>query len=243
MTPAGPWVSRLTGDFPDFAVRLPGRVGIAVLVTGSQPTVLGEAAPLTAWSTSKVPLVLAAVRAGEPAGSARVRAALSVSDNAAAEELWTFLGGGQQAAKAVETVLRDHRDDQTQVQARRVRRRYTAFGQTPWSVDQQVVFLDALATSREGGLVLPILDEVMPAQRWGFGRLAGARVKGGWGPERPRGYLVRQMALLPAETGHVAVAVTVIPDRGSFRAGVSLLDTVAGWVCERLADPGPVTGR
>ena len=61
-----------------------------------------------AWSTIKVPLVIAAMRKQNTGPvTAPMTAAITESDNAAAESIWAGLGDPDNAATQVEAVLRE----------------------------------------------------------------------------------------------------------------------------------------
>ena len=67
-------------------------------------------------------------------------AAITESDNAAAESIWEGLGDPATAAAEVGKVLHDT-GDPTMVESRKLRPEYTAFGQTDWSLTNQAMFL------------------------------------------------------------------------------------------------------
>ena len=71
---------------------------------------------------------------------ARRRAAITESDNAAAESIWEGLGDPVTAARKVEDVLKEA-GDSTTVQSQKVRPEFTAFGQTYWPLIDQARFL------------------------------------------------------------------------------------------------------
>ena len=71
---------------------------------------------------------------------ANVTAAISVSDNAAAEAMWASLGDPATAAAATDQVLRDGGDATTNTNPERIRPEYTAFGQTQWALPDQAQF-------------------------------------------------------------------------------------------------------
>jgi hypothetical protein len=66
------------------------------------------------------------------------------------------------------------------------------------------------------------------------GTIADTRFKGGWGPSPTGKYLVRQMAILPAEKGMVAVAAAAQPDSGTFDDGKADLTEIATWLTAHL---------
>ena len=230
--PASPttWRTRLTASFARLRPTLPARrVGVAVVVVGrSDPLTLGTWRTGPAWSTIKVPLSIAALHEGN--SRSLVKRAITRSDNAAAEALWARLGSGRRAASRVDAVLAADGDRHTRTQWRRVRAAFTPFGQTTWSLADQLRFTGGLACDRHAALVRADMAAVVPSQRWGLGRVARARIKGGWGPDTSSRYLVRQLALVPRGHDLVAVVVAVQPSNGSFAQGVRALDRVAAWL-------------
>ena len=128
-------------------------------------------------------------------------AAIDVSDNAAAERLWTALGDGSAAARAAKAQLELSGDTHTVVESRDLRPGLTSFGQTEWSVAGQARFAAGMACTVEGGHVLGLMNQITSSQRWGLGS-AGVRAqfKGGWGPGTEPGvaggYSERQLGVL-----------------------------------------------
>ena len=191
--------------------------------------VFGDLGVPVAWSTAKVPVALAMERAPQGAAlRADMRAAITVSDNEAALVLWQALGAPQEAATATDRVLRDYGDPVTQTQAQQVRPPFTAFGQTPWALADQVRFGAALPCRAEATEVYAAMGQVVPDQRWGLGRLPGAHFKGGWGPATNGGYLVRQFGVVDTSRGRVAVAMAV--EAPTFVAGTAALSMAAAWL-------------
>jgi hypothetical protein len=230
---AATWRTRLTASFTRLRPTLRVRsVGVGVVVVGrSDALTLGTWRSGPAWSTIKVPLSIAALgRADSASTRALVKKAVTRSDNAAAEALWARLGSGRSAASRVDAVLAADGDRRTRTQWRRVRAAYTPFGQTTWSLADQLRFTRGLACDRRAALVRGDMAAVVASQRWGLGRLAHARIKGGWGPDTRGRYLVRQLALVPRGKDLVAVVVAVEPSDGSFAQGVRALDKVAAWL-------------
>lgn len=218
---------------------LPELTGIAIAPVGraEEVTVLGELQTGVAWSTSKVPLAIAALRVN-PGATTQVRAAITQSDNEAAEALWESLGGGESAASAVTDVLRQARDATTVVPATRLREGFTVFGQTQWDASNQATFAANLPCLADSAQVLGEMGSIVREQRWGLGRIDGARFKGGWGPaDTHAGYLARQFGILPTPSGDVAVAVLAdAPDLG---AAEKKLDAIAQILTEQLGNlPG-----
>ena len=233
--PAGP----LAASFTELARTIPAIVGIAVVpVGGSSVQTFGEWSTGVAWSTIKVPLAIAALRAEPPDAKNLAVKAITESDNAAAERLWSELGPSDQAALRVQAILRESGDISTRVESERLRPGFTAFGQTRWSLTLQARFAARLPCLPNTGGVIDLMRNLVGGQRWGLAA-EGAAAKGGWGPGESAGYLVRQFAIVPAATGNVGVALAAEPRDGTFDAGVAALDQLARWLTAHTADlPG-----
>lgn len=207
--------------------------GLVVMGIGQQPvTVAPWTGETTAWSTIKVPLSIAALREGLQVDD-DVRAALTVSDNAAAERIWAALGDGETAAGKVQAVLDD---PATTVQAARIRPPYTPFGQTKWQLENQVRFLStiACATDEAATRVLTLMGGVA-ADTWGLGGIRGTKFKGGWGPGEQSDYLVRQFGVLTDDADAPTTVVALIVEPGSFDEGTAELTTIAQWLTQNEA--------
>jgi hypothetical protein len=229
--------SNLEAAFAQLQAQLHAPVGIAVTAVGSNqaPITLGDLQSGPAWSTIKVPLAIAALRQQKAPTTvtSAMSAAITESDNTAAESIWADLGDPVTAAHEVEAVLRET-GDPTPVEHRRVRPEYTAFGQTDWTLDDQVKFLSSAVCDPRNDLIFALMGNVVPDQSWGIGAIPDSRFKGGWGPSPTGNYLVRQMGTLTAPTGTVAVAIAVAPASGSFDEGTSDLTEVANWLRDHL---------
>lgn len=217
--------------------RLSGPASVTVVpVGGGSSLSTGDLTTGVAWSTSKVPLAIAAQRSNDSASVRRdVRIAIRNSDNSSAERLWAGLGGGEHAASAVEAVLSDAGDETTEVPPVKTRPPYTAFGQTAWDTRQAATFAANLPCIRESSDVLAHMRSVGRNQQWGFWSIPGSAVKGGWGPVG-NGYLVRQIAVVPAGDGYAGVAALV--QARSFEAGQRDLDTIATITADYLKSMG-----
>ncbi len=162
-------------------------------------------------------------------------AAITRSDNAAAESIWAGLGDPATAAHKVEAVLRSA-GDPTIVQAQKVRPEYTAFGQTDWPLTEQVWFTSAAYCDHANAPVFDLMERIQPDQRWGIGALTRSRFKGGWGPSRTGDYLVRQIGIMAAPQGLIAVALAAQPASGNFDDGTADLTEMARWLDAHIAD-------
>jgi beta-lactamase family protein len=159
----------------------------------------GELRGGRAWSTMKVPVVVAAIAAGRPDWRA-IEAAITRSDNDAARLLWDALDDG---AAEVEAVLRKAGDGQTTLERDPDPRGHSSFGRTVWSLSAAMGFYGALARGEllveaDTERVLDAMARIVPEQRWGLGGIPGIRFKGGWGPsEDPGGgYEVIQVGIV-----------------------------------------------
>ncbi|MGX1807463.1 hypothetical protein ACWIGI_17230 [Nocardia sp. NPDC055321] len=218
----------------DLQPTLKGEVALALLpVGGDRALTLGDWRSGPAWSTMKVPLSLAALRANAGLASS-ANAAITYSDNAAADTLWQALGSGATAAADVEEVLREGGDSVTEVPATRTRKDYSAFGQADWSVDDQLTFAARLPCLPEADAVTSLMGKISSGQRWGLGTLTGAEFKGGWGPDTGGSYLVRQFGLIPVDGGLLAVVIAAQPDSGSFDEGTTMLTKISTLVGKHL---------
>jgi len=217
-------------SFDELSQTLPGKVGVAIASAGTDVVSLGEWSDGVAWSTIKVPLAVAALRAGV-AHSDQLVATITRSDNAAAEELWSQLG--DPAAPLVQSVLREAGDPVSVVQSRRLRAEYTAFGQTLWSLADQARFAAGLSHVSGASRIIDLMGALSVDHRWGLAA-KGFAAKGGWGPGLTDEYLVRQFAIV---SGTVGVAVAAEVREGGYEAGVDAINSVADWVVdEALAE-------
>jgi hypothetical protein len=167
----------------------------------------GELSESRAWSTMKVPVVVAALTAGHADWDA-IEAAITRSDNEAALLLWQGLYDGP---AEVEAVLRRAGDDRTTLEREPDPRGHSSFGRTVWLLRSALTFYAALARGElvpaaDTERVLDAMGRIVPEQRWGLGRVPGIRFKGGWGPsEQPEGgYEVIQVGIAGARV--IAVA-------------------------------------
>jgi hypothetical protein len=151
-----------------------------------------------AWSTMKLPVIVAAIEAGRTDWEA-IEAAITRSDNDAALLLWDGL---EDATAEVEAVLRRAGDSETTLERDPDPRGYSSFGRTVWSLPAALTFYAALARGellpqKDSERVLGAMGRIVPEQRWGLGAITGIRFKGGWGPsEAPEGgYEVIQVGI------------------------------------------------
>jgi hypothetical protein len=204
-----------------------------------QVRTLGKWSTGPAWSTIKVPLSLALLRQNDTLRVTEpIRSAITVSDNAAAEQIWQELGAHQTAATKVRSVLADAGQPIPVVQSEVTRPGFSAFGQTQWSLADQVRFLAYTACDPRDAPVLDLMGDVVSSQRWGLGRFDGARFKGGWGPGLDGSYLVRQYGLVAVDNGQLAVAIAAVADSGGFGDGTAVLNRIATWLQNHVGSLG-----
>jgi hypothetical protein len=222
-------------SFHELSGTVPATIGVAIADgNGSRLASFGTWSTGVAWSTIKVPLAIASLRAGS--GSRELVAeTITQSDNAAAEELWSLLGDPAQAARRVQSVIHDAGDATTVVESRRLRPDYTAFGQTQWSLERQAQFAARLPCVPDASGVVDLMHNLCADHCWGLAA-KGLAAKGGWGPGTAGDYLVRQFAIVPIEAGHVGVALAADAHDGVFETGVAVLDRLTGWLVNHLAE-------
>ncbi|MGU3291493.1 hypothetical protein [Williamsia sp. M5A3_1d] len=219
----------MSADFARIEADSDGLLGVAI-ATDAGVRRFGADVPITAWSTIKVPLALAATSAsGDARTAGLVEAAITESDNSAAESLWSELGAPTSAGRDVENVLAAGGDTTTRVQTERIRIGFTAFGQTMWPIAEQASWAAHMRCIRGARFVYELMRKITTSQRWGLAA-RGMAAKGGWGPDADGRYLVRQMAVIPARGANIGVAIAARPDDGTFASGVRLIDTLSNWV-------------
>lgn len=208
-------------------------IGAAIAAPGGAVRSFGEWTTGVAWSTIKVPLAIAALRADRSRAEPLLRKVITESNNAASEELWSQLGESDRAARRVQAVLREAGDAETMVESRRLRTGFTPFGQTQWSLVRQARFAAQLPSLSDAGTVVELMGDLIPAQRWGLAA-KDAAAKGGWGPGLGDYYLVRQFGIVPVAFGHVGVALAA--EANSFDAAIDAVNALADWLADRLTE-------
>lgn len=245
VTATNPDASR---SFAALEAELDGEIGAAIGPPGlGQVEAFGSLSSGSAWSTSKVPIVLRLLQdIGGPSGlsdtqAEEMRRALTQSDNEAAAALFADLerkhGGITGASAAVGEVLREAGDETTQISTQG-RDGFSSYGQTDWSLLDQERFMSALATGCIGSqssqeFVLKLMGEVS-SDTWGLGS-AGlpARWKGGWGPGTDGRYLARQMGIIYVGNREAVVTLAAIPADGQFESAEAMATRIAQWLAAR----------
>lgn len=222
----------LKASFEQLAASVPASVGIAI-ARPDRTFSLGRWWSGVAWSTIKVPLAIAALRSDWLAAKDLVVNAITNSDNPASEELWSLLGDPVWAARRVQGIIAEGGDTATVVESRRLRRGYTAFGQTQWNLQRQARFAAELSSIPDSADVIDLMQRLSAGQRWGLAA-KGFAAKGGWGPGTRGEYLVRQFGVVPTPSGQWGVALAAEVHDGVFETGVDVLNTLAEWLLGRL---------
>lgn len=181
--------------------RMP--VGIAV-TSGDRVVEAGDSAVGPAWSTIKVPIAVAAYRA-HTADPTTVDAAITISDNDAATELWNTLSTNGSAPEAVEQVLRSGGDDQTTL----ADLSQEEFGQTTWPLARQASFVSHLPCLAEAADVLDYMSDITQEHRYGLGVIETMAFKGGWGDDDDGRFTTRQMGVIDG------IGVAIFADPGT----------------------------
>jgi hypothetical protein len=229
-SPAPPAPSGVQGAVQSAVDQVLAQYGGEAEVAFLDGAAVGSAGLVTdapAWSTVKVPLAIAALRR-DPTMTGTVQAAITVSDNQAAHQLWASLGTPAEAGRATEAVLAET-GVHTAVQDTVTRPEFSSFGQTRWTPQEQVSFAAHLPCLTGAGPVLAAMGQITPGQDYGLGTLAGARYKGGWGPAPDGRYVVRQFGLVPAADGQGVgpIAIVARPASGRYADGQAMLTALA----------------
>ncbi|WP_410870012.1 hypothetical protein [Nocardia sp. A7] len=226
----------LAADFTELQQGLGGSAGLAIMPVGGQEMVtFGNWSTGPAWSTIKVPLAIAALR-NSASYASYAAAAITASDNGAADTLWASLGGGADAAQAVQNVLREGGDVRTTVPKTRIRADASIYGQAEWTLADQVRFASQLPCIPQSERVVGLMQQIIESHHWGLGTFGSAEFKGGWGPDQGGKYLVRQFGLIDSPTGRIAIAFAAQPDSGSFSDGMTMLDKMATLISGHLTE-------
>ncbi len=241
-----------SASFTRLQAQLPGAIGIAVIPLGQGSVqTFGPLQVGHAWSTMKVPVLSTYIRQAEnghqplsPLFRELATRAVEHSDNAAVNTVFSALeqrdGGLVGASQGVQQTLQLANDTTTQINTVPNNEGFSTFGQTEWSASDSAIFYRALA---RGCLLSPVhtsyllnlMRNVESDQRWGAGA-AGfpttVAIKGGWGPERDGGYLVRQTAVIGAGDHGYVLSMIAKPDTTgteSFDIGQQMLTRTATW--------------
>jgi hypothetical protein len=222
----------LEASFAQLSAAIPANIGIAI-ARPDRIYSLGCWSSGVAWSTIKVPLAIAALRSDRRRAQDLAVKAITESDNHASEQLWSQLGDPAVAARQVQAVVAECGDAATVVESRRLRRGFTAFGQTQWTLHRQARFAAQLPSIPDAADVIDLMQHLTTGQRWGLAA-KGIAAKGGWGPGVDGEYLVRQFGIVAAQSSHWGVALAAEAHDGVFDTGVEAVNTLSDWLFSRL---------
>lgn len=194
----------------DVQARHGGRATVSVAGASTQFTA-GDNRPEPAFSTMKVPSGIIALR-NNPATYGDVEASVIRSDNPASYRLNAVVPG-----PALNDVIAEAGSRTTNTAAWRMG--------TMWTTSDQAQFASGLRCVAGHEPVLEMMGRIIPEQRWGIGRIPGARFKGGWNFYEG-GHLARQFGLIPGPNGDVAVAITAYNPRG-YQSSYAMLNDLA----------------
>ena len=223
-------------SFVTLQKRLSGPASVSVTGLGHRADTfhVGFDDRVSAWSTIKIPLSMAALRRSKSATTKdRVNRALRHSDNGAAAQLWAQLGSGRTAARRVNAVLRDYGNKKTYTQWRTVRQGASPFGQTKWSSNGQSYLMAGIACNKEGIYIRQQLNAATSGY-WGLRRFDKAYVKNGYGP-RNNGALVRQTAIVVGKDGR-RWGVSISVKASSTNRGFTDASTITDWLRTRIRE-------
>jgi hypothetical protein len=222
----------LEASFEQLSAAVPANVGVAI-ARPDRTYSLGRWTSGVAWSTIKVPLAIAALRADSARAQDLVVKAITESDNPASERLWSQLGNPADAARKVQLIIGECGDAATVVELRRLRRGFTAFGQTQWTLERQARFAAQLPLIPDGAAVIDLMHQLTIGQRWGLAA-KGYAAKAGWGPGIQGDYLVRQFGIVPTQSGEWGVALAAEAHDGVLETGVEVVNSLSNWLVSRL---------
>ena len=215
------------------------RVGLAVAgvaPVGQRLTATWTAGSLTSgptWGTLDVPIALAVLDLDRMPSNLTYLLTKSISESSLSsdEALYTFLGGADDAAQAVDKVFQEFGDPVTTVATSTDRQGVPPFTQTDWTVASQSEFAGQLWCSSGDWYVTSRMRHVDDEHSYGFGGVVGSYIKTSEGTTADGSVVARQMAIIPTSTGErvgVSLVVTAPPDRTG--AAREAADAVAGQV-------------
>lgn len=190
----------------DVVARHGGRAAVSV---GSFTA--GDNRPEPAFSTMKVPLSIAALRQ-DPRMRPDAEVAVTRSDNPAAHRMFARV-----PAQSIAGVISEAGSRTTSPAGYQMG--------TAWTTSDQAAFASGLRCVPGHEPVLEMMGRVIPEQRWGLGRIQGARFKGGWNYYQG-GHLARQFGLIPGPNGDIAVAITAHSAKG-YQGSFAMLNELA----------------
>ncbi|KQB83916.1 hypothetical protein [Corynebacterium oculi] len=206
-----------------------GRAGLAVVSEGRVYSA-GDPGQGAAWSTIKVPIAIAAYRAGT-ADDDVARAAITYSDNDASVDLWNSLGDNQEAGAAVQEVLSLTGDPTDVARQWGHSGARVSFGEVSWPLSGQALFASKVQCVEGAEPVVELMGEISEEHKYGLGLLHGSVFKGGWGPDDDGVFTMRQLGVAEG----VGIAMYVHPEDETESEGRAILDDMARGLRELLS--------
>lgn len=199
----------------DVVARHGGRAAVSV-----GGVTAGDNRPEPAFSTMKVPLSIAALRQN-PGNRPAAEAAVTRSDNPAAHQMFARVPAGDIAGVIAQAGSRTTSPPGYQMG-------------TMWTTSDQAAFASGLRCVPGHEPVLDMMGRIVPHQRWGLGRIPGARFKGGWNHYQG-GHLARRFGLIPGPRGDIAVAITAHNTKG-YQESFAMLNELADGIARISGD-------
>jgi hypothetical protein len=225
------------------ALKVTGKVGLAVTPCApagsraAETVTLGTWTKGHAWSTAKVPVAIASLKARyTPANKALTKKSIRYSDNEATSRQRASLGSWKQAVATLRSkVLKPNGVNRA---IKSTSSPPNGFGMWVWSLEDQAVFGAGIAAKRgkQTTYVLAQMRHVTASQRWGLGKISGAAFKGGWGVEGNGRSLSRQFGVIRRSGGACwAVAIASDNAKGLYAANKDLT-IMARWLNKHLGE-------
>ncbi len=216
-------------SFHELSESLPATIGIAVAAVGAKPVSLGAWSSGVAWSTIKVPLAIAALRAGSD-NTELVFKTITQSDNPPPRSCgpnWVIpprrrsVSKPSSARRATQPPWSNHGDSALNT-------RHSVKRNGPWPTKHSSP--PGYRSIPDASRVVDLMHDLSTDHRWGLAA-KGFAAKGGWGPGRAGDYLVRQFAIVPTGSGTVGVALAADTYDGGYAAGVDVAQHAGRLAC------------
>ena len=265
---AGRLDPQLAAEVEKIAEEYDGEAAIALALPGAEtddgPVEAGELSDVSAWSTSKVPVAIAALRENgyEDAAEAGDEDGDDTSNERDESGDGTEAGAASWVVDLIDPMISESDNDAAEsawlsmggeaAAAKAVnevlgdggdaRTQFDAWvppGDVQWELSDQAAFGANLTCIDGAKPVVEAMGEIVDYQSYGLGEIDGARFKGGWGPDYDGGYLSRQFGVIPASGGGViGVAIAARPGDGTDDTAREMLDDIAHALMERMPHGG-----
>lgn len=228
-------IGQLEAEIKRIAKKYDGEASLALALPGSDKAshviTVGEISDEAAWSTSKVPVAIAALRKSPWIGD-YIEPMIEESDNDAAETAWLSFGNENSAVESVNDVLAEGHDMHTRFES------WVPPGDVEWHLDDQAVFGANLPCVQGSKAVLEYMSHIVDYQSYGLSAIEGSRFKGGWGPDEEGGYLSRQFGVVPTTGGELGVAIAARPGDATDDTARDMLTDMAKTLAKHMPKGG-----